>query len=452
MNLIKKYNTAAPRYTSYPTVPYWDNGKFSRMDWQDLMQASFREVNAREGISLYIHLPFCEQLCTYCGCNKHITVNHGVELPYIQTLLKEWSLYLQFFGEKPRIRELHLGGGTPTFFSEENLSLLLKSIYKDAELLPDAALSFEGHPGNTTSGHLKTLRSLGFDRVSFGIQDFDFRVQEIIHRIQPYEQVARVTEEARAAGFSSINFDLVYGLPLQTVSSMWSTAEQVMDLRPDRISFYSYAHVPWVRGTGQRHYTEADLPADDEKRALYELGRSLFIANGYKDVGMDHFALPQDELFQAYNNGRLHRNFMGYTVVHTSFLLGLGASSISDCGRAYAQNEKQVGAYQQLVNAGLLPVVRGHLLNQEDRLLRRHIQSLMCRFETSWTRQDTQCDAITEGLQRLQEPERDGLVEVLPGKVRVTEKGKPFIRNICMAFDARLWRNLPQTELFSKAI
>lgn len=452
MSLIQKYNIAAPRYTSYPTVPYWNNAGFNTDTWQKLLQQSFRATNDTEGISIYIHLPYCEQLCTYCGCNKHITVNHAVEDPYIKTLLKEWQLYLGLFDKRPRIRELHLGGGTPTFFTPANLHQLVSGIFKDADVTEDAALSFEGHPNNTTAAHMQTLYDLGFRRMSLGIQDFDIRVQQIINRIQPFETVERVVKEARAIGYTSINFDLIYGLPLQTAAGVTTTINQVMLLKPDRISFYSYAHVPWVKGVGQRRYSEADLPKDEEKRALYDLGKTMFAANNYTEIGMDHFALKEDLLYNAFTNGTLHRNFMGYTDHHTSLMIGLGASSIGDSWYAYAQNEKQIAAWQLLVNNGQFPIVRGHILSEEDLLLRRHIHALMCSFETTWNKADTQCDAIMEGLQRLREPEKDGLVIVHPKKIAVTLKGRPFIRNICMAFDARLWRQLPQSQLFSNAI
>lgn len=452
MSLISKYNVAAPRYTSYPTVPYWEEDTFNQESWKALMKRSFMETNGKEGISLYIHLPFCEKLCTYCGCNKYITINHQVETPYIDALLKEWELYLAVFEGKPRIKEIHLGGGTPTFFSAGHLNNLLDRIYATAEILPEASLSFEGHPANTTKEHLQTLYDLGFRRISLGIQDFDIKVQEIINRIQPVEMVAEVVNNARSIGYTSINFDLIYGLPLQTAAGMRETISEVVKLRPDRISFYSYAHVPWIKGTGQRRYTEADLPREDEKRRLYELGKSLFYMNGYTEIGMDHFALPGEELSEAFETGKLHRNFMGYTVSHTTLLVGLGASSIGDNWYAYVQNEKQVQKYQELVNAGRFPIVKGHILNEEDLLIRRHIHNLMCNFETQWQKADTQCDAVIEGLQRLQEPEKDELVKVFPQKVLVTAKGKPFIRNICMAFDARLWRQIPHSQLFSKAI
>lgn len=452
MKLIRKYNVAAPRYTSYPTVPYWDGEGFDLQQWEKLLPGAFSVANALDGISIYIHLPFCESLCMYCGCNKHITVNHAVEGPYISALLKEWRLYLQLFGERPRIREIHLGGGTPAFFSPQHLRQLLSALYETADLLPDASLSFEAHPNNTTQEHLQTLYDLGFRRISLGVQDLDETVQYVINRIQPYDTVAAVVEAARRVGYTAVNFDLIYGLPLQTAAGMQSTIMQVMQLRPESISFYSYAHVPWIKGVGQRRFSEADLPADEEKRALYELGKTLFTGNGYTEIGMDHFALNGYELHNASLQGKLHRNFMGYTVARTSLLVGLGASAISDSWNAYAQNEKHIGAWQQRVNEGVLPVVKGHVLTAEDMQLRHHIQSLMCRFETSLNRADAHCNAVIESMYRLREMEQDGLLRILPGRITVTEEGRPFIRNICMAFDARLWRRAPQSQLFSRAI
>lgn len=449
MSLLQKYNVAAPRYTSYPTVPYWNKTTFSEEGWQSSLQATFGH---NKEISLYIHLPFCESMCTYCGCNKHITVNHGYEQPYIETVLKEWAMYVHLLGEKPVIRELHLGGGTPTFFQPENLKLLLTRIYKDAIIPENASFSFEGHPNNTTKEHLQTLYELGFRRMSLGIQDFDPTVQHIINRPQPYAVVERVVKEAREIGYTSINFDLIYGLPLQTQQSIRNTITQVMQLLPERISFYSYAHVPWIKGNGQRLFSEKDLPKDEEKRALYELGKTLLYEHLYEEIGMDHFALPDDELSLAWKAGTLHRNFMGYTVTHTSLLIGLGVSAIGDSWNAYTQNEKNLAAYQQTVQEGRFPVTRGHMLDNEDQLLRKHIQELMCQFRTTWNKKDTQCDALIDGLQRLQEPEQDGLVLVEPRGITVTQKGKPYIRNICMAFDAHLWRDLPQSRLFSNAI
>jgi len=449
--LLKKYTIPGPRYTSYPTVPYWDKSLPSETEWQLRVKKTFLNSNSEEGISLYIHLPYCESLCTYCGCNTRITLNHLVERPYILGILNEWSMYLDLFGETPRIAELHLGGGTPTFFSHENLKILIEGITSTAIVCRNAYLSFEGHPGNTSDEHLKVLSDLGFNRVSFGIQDFDNKVQTAIHRFQTVDEVAKVTEASRKYGYESVNYDLVYGLPFQTLKSIEKTISEVIRLKPDRIAFYSYAHVPWVK-PGQRKFTEMDLPEANEKQAMYEKGRAMFELAGYREIGMDHFALPGDSLMIAEEKGELHRNFMGYTAGHTSLLIGLGVSSISDCETAYVQNEKKVEDYLKRVNKCEWSFFKGHMLNDEDLIIRKHITNLMCRFSTSWEDEAMQNQAVYDGLERLSELVNDGLVEIKPFKVQVTERGKNFIRNICMSFDSRLWRNLPQTQLFSSTV
>jgi len=296
--LLEKYNKEIPRYTSYPTVPYWGED-MNQKTYLSAFKAQFSSCNQNQGISLYIHLPFCESLCTYCGCNKVITSQHEVvEDPYITAVLKEWGLYVQHMQATPVLRELHLGGGTPTYFSPENLERLLSGIYAKAVIHPEFEGSIEGHPNNTTWDHLKVLKSFGFTRISFGVQDHDPNVQKVINRIQPYENVKKVTDWAREVGFQSINYDLIYGLPLQKVSSIEKTVIDTIALRPDRIAFYSYAHIPW-KARGQRLYGEKDLPGAEEKRQFYAMGRKLFLEAGYKDIGMDHYALPADDLFVA---------------------------------------------------------------------------------------------------------------------------------------------------------
>ncbi|MFY9309381.1 MAG: oxygen-independent coproporphyrinogen III oxidase [Bacteroidia bacterium] len=450
-NLIEKYNVAAPRYTSYPTVPYWDKHVPKQEQWESAVRKTFTASNDTEGISLYIHLPFCESLCTYCGCNTRITVNHAVEVPYIKAVLEEWFLYLRMFGGVPRIRELHLGGGTPTFFSHGNLKLLLNGILSYAVLCEDSELSFEAHPANITAAHLQTLYGFGFRRISLGIQDFDVSVQRIINRIQTYDQVKDITETARAIGYTSVNYDLIYGLPLQTLQSVKETIDKVIQLHPDRIAFYSYAHVPWIK-PGQRKFTEADLPEGNIKRQLYESGRKAFEKAGYVEIGMDHFALHDEPLHLAEKNKTLHRNFMGYTTCHTQLLVGLGVSSISDAWGAFVQNEKKVEDYYKRIEQGALPFFKGHILSEEDTILRRHILNIMCRLETDWRSKDTQCPALFEALGRLKELEADNLIELSSTHLSVTPEGKPFLRNICMALDAKLWQKQPETQLFSKVV
>jgi len=451
-NLIKKYNVPGPRYTSYPTVPYWDETPPTIEQWERSVKQSFDESNEKAGIGIYIHLPFCESLCTFCACNTRITINHEVEKPYINNLLKEWELYLNLFQTAPQIKEIHLGGGTPTFFKPEILKKLIEGITSTAKVCNNIEFGFEAHPNNTTTEHLQTLYDLGFRRLSLGIQDFDPKVQYIVNRIESFEVVKKVTDTARKIGYTSINFDLIYGLPLQTKKSIVDTINKVNLLRPDRIAFYSYAHVPWIKGVGQRKFTESDLPSGAEKRALYEIGLEMLRDNGYQEVGMDHFALKTDSLHKSSINKTLHRNFMGYTPLYTQLLIGLGVSSISDTWYGFAQNVKVVEQYSELIKKGQLPIFRGHAHTEEDLIIRKHILNIMCNYETSWESPAEQHDALYEGLERLKEIENDKLISITPHHLKVTENGKPFLRNICMALDARLWRKTTETELFSKVI
>ncbi|MFI5188361.1 MAG: oxygen-independent coproporphyrinogen III oxidase, partial [Chitinophagales bacterium] len=376
-SLLYKYNIAVPRYTSYPTVPFWQEG-IDVQRWKQTFNTEFLKNNLREGISLYIHLPFCESLCTYCGCNKKITTNHSVEQEYLESINKEWKLYRQLMNEPPIIREIHLGGGTPTFFSPRNLGLLFDSIIKRSIVHPHHEFSVEGHPNNTTKKHLEVLYSLGFRRISFGVQDTNPEIQHIINRIQPFENVKRVTDEARSTGFKSVNFDLIYGLPKQTRETIKKTVLQSLELKPDRVAFYSYAHVPWT-SRGQRLFDENDLPSAEDKLNLYIQGKKLFIDNGYRDIGMDHFALQSDDLYNAWLDGSLHRNFMGYTTQKTSLLLGLGVSSISDAGIAFAQNKKALHEYYESIGKNELPLFRGYFLTEEDASFRKYILDISCR-------------------------------------------------------------------------
>jgi oxygen-independent coproporphyrinogen III oxidase len=452
MSLIQKYNVPGPRYTSYPTVPYWEEKSFSSKKWKETLQQSFLESNSLEGISLYIHLPFCESLCTFCGCNKRITKRHEVEDPYIDAILKEWELYCELLPKKPIIKEIHLGGGTPTFFSPENLERLFEGLFKYAFKHEEHEFSFEGHPNNTTRSHLEKLYELGFRRVSFGVQDYSETVQKAIHRIQPFHNVAKVTFWAKEIGYTSIGHDLIFGLPFQTLKDVLDTIDKTNSLRPDRLAFYSYAHVPWIKGNGQRGYKDEDLPKDEEKRMLYELGKKHLAEKGYHEIGMDHFALASDSMYHSFKEGRLHRNFMGYTSSKTKVMIGLGVSSISDSWYSFAQNVKTIEEYYDSLAMNELPVFKGHILTEEDLIIRKHILNLMCQFHTSWSEYGTYFSELPEVLDRLHEMVADGLVQITKNTITVTEKGKAFVRNICMAFDLRMTRNLPETQLFSMTI
>jgi len=452
VSIVQKYNVPGPRYTSYPTVPYWEEEKFHLEDWKRTLLQSFKETNHTEGISLYIHLPFCESLCTFCGCNKRITKRHEVEDPYITAVIKEWKLYCDLFPRKPIIREIHLGGGTPTFFSPENLERLINGILQFATIAPEHEFSFEGHPNNTTKKHLQSLYDLGFRRVSFGVQDYSTTVQEAIHRIQPFHNVAKVTFWAKEIGYTSIGHDLIFGLPFQTITEVKDTIDKTKSLFPDRLAFYSYAHVPWIKGNGQRGFNDEDLPKDDEKRMLYEEGKKQLAQNGYHEIGMDHFALDKDSLYTSFNEGKLHRNFMGYTASKTQLMIGLGVSSISDSWYSFAQNEKTLEDYYTHLEDNQLPIFRGHLLTPEDLIIRKHILNLMCQFTTSWKDNSLDFPELSTVLSSLEEMREDGLLTIQNDTITVTEKGKPFVRNICMAFDLRLIRNAPETKLFSMTI
>ena len=447
-SLLAKYDVAGPRYTSYPTVPYWDSTP-SEQQWLQHVRAAL-ETDSGPGAALYVHIPFCRALCTFCGCNTRITRSHSFVPPYTQALLAELDLYRRHLAT-PRLQfgELHLGGGTPTFLSAEELEQLLAGLFERAQPRPHAIASIEVDPRVTGEAQLAILARYGFRRISLGVQDFDPRVQDIVNRVQSEEQVRAITEAARRLGFDSVNYDLIYGLPLQTRASVAATMDAVCRLRPDRIALYGYAHVPWIK-PGQRRFTELDLPQGEDKRALYELGRERLESEGYREIGLDHFALESDSLWQALRTGGLHRNFMGYTSAFTRPLIGLGVSAIGDAVDAFAQNEKDLQRYQERVARAELPLQRGHLLDAEDQILRHHILQLMTRLQTRWEAPQQYTPYIDTALQRLAEPAADGLVALDAGGCRVTERGRAFLRNICMAFDARLARRMPDKALFSR--
>lgn len=443
----KKYNIAVPRYTSYPPVPNWNVANFSLNEG---LTSFVDEVRRKGELSLYLHLPFCESLCTYCGCNKRITRNHGVEIPYIKNILKEWSIYQRLLmGIDYKISAIHLGGGTPTFFGSENLRALIKGLLDNQTLSPNYSFSFEGHPANTHRDHLHALSTLGFKRMSLGIQDFDPIVQKAIHRWQSVEQVRECVDIARKEGYDSVNFDLIYGLPFQTEAGLEATFTEVTRMRPERIAFYSYAHVPWV-SKSQRAYDENDLPSPEQKARLYALGCSILNKAGYVDVGMDHFVLPGDELFNARETHHLHRNFMGYTHDRETLQLGLGVSAISDTGSAYWQNEKVVEDWAERVEKGELPIFKGHNLNPHQKEIRQRILNLSCYFKLHESDLINALDIDHTLNEKLYAFAKDGLVRIGVDGLEVTEKGKSLVRVICAAFDPQM--KFFKEGVFSKAV
>jgi oxygen-independent coproporphyrinogen-3 oxidase len=434
--LAEKYNQSGPRYTSYPPVPFWNN-TLTTEDWKKSLAVSTHH-NKNKGINLYIHLPFCESLCTYCGCNTRITTNHGVESPYIDAVLKEWNLYRRIIDPETKISELHIGGGTPTFFSAANLDYLLTHILERIQKTVNFEFSIEGHPNSTSESKLKILSGHGFRRISYGIQDFDPKVQKAIHRFQTVEQVDKVTRLARENRFDSVNYDLIYGLPFQTIDSVRQTFDQVLLLRPDRIAFYGYAHVPWVK-PGQRSYSGVDLPKPADRLAMYEAGRAILENAGYMEIGMDHFALATDSLFLAQKEKKLHRNFMGYTNSQSDIIIGLGVSSIGEDGNCYAQNVKTVEEYYSLIDTDTLPVFKGHILTEEQKNVSKHVRSLMCSFETKF--EEDEFRYLNDNIDKLIEMQNDGILTFDTNTIRITRKGRRFVRNVCMAIDPMIVDN-----------
>lgn len=443
--LFAKYDIPAPRYTSYPTVPYWEAAP-SREDWTSHLRTTLK--SEQSSWALYLHVPYCETLCTFCGCNTIITKDHRREEPYVELILKEWQNYLNAVPELQQrpLRHLHIGGGTPTFLSPDSLVRMLKPILDSVQKTENFEGSIEVDPRRTTAEQLVALKELGFDRVSLGVQDFNPEVQRLVNRIQPYEITERITTEARRLGYRSVNFDLIYGLARQTPETMIETVRKTVQLRPDRIALYSFALVPWIK-PAQRLFKDEDLPVGKEKRDLYELARHELLNAGYVEVGMDHFALPTDSLSAALKNKTLHRNFMGYTDQRTDLLLGLGVSSISETPYSFHQNEKVFAAYQQRVEAGEIPTHRGHVLTDEDRARRQQIMEFMTTGTVALRSEQVQAAA-----EFLNEMIQDGLVALQGDTLSMTEAGKPFLRNACLFFDERLKRQKPQTQVFSRSL
>ena len=447
-DLLAKYDIPAPRYTSYPTVPYWSDSP-TPDQWIAELNKVFTQ-NPNTPWSMYIHIPFCEALCTFCGCNTFITRNHGNEATYTEAIHREWELYLEQVPQLKTapIRQIHLGGGTPTFFSADSLRQLMQPIMDMVNIDPS---QFEGSievgPRVTNRDHLIALRELGFQRISMGVQDFNPHVQHLINRIQPYEMTRDLTIMSRELGFESVNYDLIFGLPDQTVESFRETADLTMQLRPERIALYSFAFVPWIK-KAHRLFTEDDLPKGSDKRALYEVARETFLAAGYKELGLDHFALPEDSMFKAYERGELHRNFMGYSDMRTDVMLGLGVSSISEAPTCFHQNDKTLNGYKDKVLGGEIPTLRGHLLTEED----QHYREQILQFMTQEVVKLDSEDQIADVRDYLSELISDGLVTVDNGTMQLTEPGRPFLRNAAMALDMRLRRNKPETRVFSQAV
>ena len=441
-DMLRRFDVSGPRYTSYPTADRFVEAFGSDDYVRALSQRREGAAAMATPLSLYVHIPFCESLCYYCACNKIITKHHDRSKPYLHYLAREIELNVERLGGRPSVTQLHLGGGSPTFLDDEELAELMSIIRRSFNLLDDGEFSIEIDPRTVTRQRLANIRAMGFKRLSFGVQDFDPAVQKAVHRIQPAAQVFDLVAASRELGFDSVNVDLIYGLPLQTPESFKRTLAQVNELRPDRIALYAYAHLP-ERFKPQRRIDAFELPSGAARLDMLSSSLGAFIGAGYVYVGMDHFALPDDALAVAKRQGRLHRNFQGYSTQPDCDLIGLGVSSIGRVGATYSQNAKTMEEYCDLLNQGRLPVVRGLACNRDDLVRRAVIMALMCQgwlqfesIELAWLIDFKTCFASElEALKKLVD---DGLVEIDESGISVTADGWFFVRAVAMVFDRHL--------------
>jgi oxygen-independent coproporphyrinogen-3 oxidase len=442
--LIEKYDKPGPRYTSYPPVPFWKSAP-SESEWIGHLN---ERLEGHHKADLYIHIPFCQTLCWYCGCNRVINKNQDVGEQYVDYLLKEWEIYLAKLNTF-EVASLHFGGGTPNFLKAEYLEKLLSKM-AETFVKENFIGSVEIDPRTVTQEQLDIFKKYGFSRISMGIQDFDEGVQKAINRIQPFEKVKEVTEWVRERSFESLNFDLIFGLPKQTNETIKDTIEKTKELSPDLIAFYSYAHLP-DRIKNQKLIKEDELLQGKDKRALYDNGKKLLLDADYFEIGLDHFAQKDSFLYKSFIGKKLKRNFMGYVDDKNDVLIALGVTSISDSGLSFAQNEKENQDYYKRLDNNELPIMKGHVLSEEERLLNALIQSLMCQreFDLQKLKDKDYYEHSTELLNEMQE---DGILEIKNGKVLVTDNGLPFLRNVAMSIDKNLINPQKLKVKFSQTI
>ena len=450
-DLIKRYNIPGPRYTSYPTVPVWKEDNFSK-EYSDCLK---REAKHEKPISLYIHIPFCKQLCTFCGCNKYITNSQNLVEKYLIALESEICTIADNLDKKKDLAEIHLGGGTPTFLSPKQLEKLMGTIFSKFKTNLVKEWAFEADPRVTSKKHLELLYEFGFRRVSFGVQDLNPEIQKAINRNQTSEQSWRTLNDAKKIGYKSINLDLIYGLPLQTKSLFRHTLEEVLKMSPDRLAIYSFAFLPGMFKTHLRAIREKDLPNAEEKINIYLESIKFLEKSGYVMIGMDHYSLPEDELARALNNKTLHRNFMGYTTLHNMTQIGIGVSAISDFGDNYFQNQKNIKKYiDEISDCNIIPR-KGIHLDMEDQLRRKIIDTFMCQGEISikYFENFYKIDFIKHfenAWKKLKVFEEEKLVKLSPKRILITKLGRIFMRNIVMTFDKHL--ETIKSPKFSKTI
>ena len=453
-DLLRQMDLNGPRYTSYPTADRFVEA-FGEADYAQTLEQRRTGLARGSALSLYVHIPFCESLCYYCGCNKIVTRHHDRAQEYLRYLNRELDLHLAHLGAGQSLSQVHLGGGTPTFLNDDELHSLISMIKRGFRLVPGGEYSIEVDPRTVTPERLAVIAELGFNRLSFGVQDFDPAVQRAVHRVQPAEQVFDLVRAARSLGFESVNVDLIYGLPLQTPESFDRTLAQVTDLRPDRVALYAYAHLP-DRFKPQRRIVAAELPPAAAKIRMLSQSLEAFEQAGYVYVGMDHFALPDDALAVARRQGRLHRNFQGYSTQPDCDLIALGVSAIGRVGATYSQNAKTLDDYYDRLKQGRLPVVRGLALTRDDLIRRSVIMALMCQGELQFEALELAFlidfkHYFAPELQALSVLQAQALVQVSDSAITVTAQGWFFVRAVAMVFDRYLQADRNRSR-FSKII
>ncbi|NPA88096.1 MAG: oxygen-independent coproporphyrinogen III oxidase [Epsilonproteobacteria bacterium] len=444
---LSKFSRHAPRYTSYPTAV-----EFRDLTPEDIID----ELKSDKPLSLYFHLPFCRSACYFCGCNVVYTSKADKRRKYIDYLKRELDIWAKYLDTSRMVRQLHFGGGTPTFFTPEELEEIYEIIYSHFKNFEDdAEISVEIDPRFFSQKHMDVMRKYGVNRISFGVQDFNEETQKAVNRIQPFDLTKEAVDIARAAGIDSINVDLIYGLPFQTLETFKKTLELVKELDPDRLAVFNYAHVPWLK-KGMRKIDETTLPSPEEKLKIFKYVIDFFENNGYKMVGMDHFAKPDDELFKAIEKGELHRNFQGYTTKGGADLIGFGLTSISETENAYFQNYKDLKNYEKAIDEGKLPTFRGVILNEEDKIRKYVIMEMMANFSFDIKRFEEKFGIdffkkFENEIKELQEFVDEGLVEITPEKISVNKTGTLLIRNIVLPFD-EYFKKMKNQKVFSKSI
>jgi oxygen-independent coproporphyrinogen-3 oxidase len=454
-NLIRQYDVSGPRYTSYPTADRFVEA-FTALDYiQALEQRRSGASALMLPLSLYVHIPFCESLCYYCACNKIITKHHDRAAAYLRYLSKEVDLHVRHMGAGQAVSQLHFGGGSPTFLSDDELRELMGMFRSNFNLMPNGEYSIEIDPRTIDAGRLNVLAEIGFNRLSFGVQDFEPAVQKAVHRIQPADQVFDLVHEARKRGFESINVDLIYGLPEQTPESVDRTMAKIAELKPDRIALYAYAHLP-ERFKPQRRISSTEIPTAASKISMLTRSMAALMAAGYVYIGMDHFALPNDSLSVAKRQGRLHRNFQGYSTQPDCDMIGLGVSSIGRVGATYSQNAKTLEEYYDFLDQGQFPIVKGLALSKDDLLRRSVIMALMCQGRLTFESIESAYlidfkQYFSKEMEVLSTQVEQGLVQFDDTSIQVTEKGWFFVRAVAMVFDRNLQSDRTRAK-FSKIL